>query len=683
MLHCSNEYQYDEVEIDFLFPNGFSFTSRFPRNCSIRGLKNLLKTHLKELKYDSYFKLSESYFFSAVTTDAQKIELLNDSLKLSDLNLMFWTFNVKENLKDDLKKMDDSSIEPQWSIRSFEVDEHHEDNQEKINDTEIERMKYKKYKYRTRGGQSQRGTRGGQSQRGTRGGQSQRGTREYAVGFSFEELNESRDIELIEYRIEMLTYVRDLIVNELNMNPSMLQSEIISSSFGLNLEINIDHLVYSIDKNFSKGGHKVFFDIAIHDVVTPRNMDGSFIVVKACINQKPSEVIKEYFKIKLNGIVDNEKISKVLKDYEKSYVLNVCGSNEIIYGNSQSLVLKSLPEEQIRFENNFAKEKVALSILDSSFFFQVKIDFAALIRNHLDILDKIFFKTSIFANGNQISKVFESDKYDLTLINEELKLPLNLKIHFGVKIQSLPRCSKFCFGLFSISKKKKTISAFAFLSINLFDYKDFLINGRQKLPVWSLESTDSYENLCLNHFTGPNPDKNSSYIRVHFLHQEKYKFPTIDQIQSYCLDSQKHRSLEDLTNNFQTIINKNCLNEMSSLEKKVVWQNRSKCSEYPHSLLKLVKCINWTDHCMVLEYYKLLEDWPFLKPIDALMLLNSDVADKKTRSFAVQCLDVNMQYEEVEFFILQIVQMHTHSGILREKVGLLKRGFDQLILIIE
>ncbi|RNA35113.1 phosphatidylinositol 4-5-bisphosphate 3-kinase catalytic subunit alpha isoform [Brachionus plicatilis] len=322
-----------------------------------------------------------------------------------------------------------------------------------------------------------------------------------------------------------------------------------------------------------------------------------------------------------------------------------------IYCIRQPKTLNNLSKKQI------SNEKFVLSIFDSSNF-RVLIDFAALIPQLFDC-DKIFFKTSIFASGNQISRVFESDKYDLTMINEDIKLPIQFDklIEFNVKIQSLPRCSKFCFGLFSISKKKKIISAFAFLSINLFDYKDFLINGRQKLSMWSLESTDSFENLCLNHFTGSNPDKNSSYIRVHFLHQEKYKFPTIDQIQSYCLDSQKHRSIEDLTNNFQTIINKNCLNEMSSLEKKVVWQNRSKCSEYPHSLLKLVKCINWTDHCMVLEYYKLLEDWPFLKPIDALMLLNSDVADKKTRSFAVQCLDVNMKYEEVEFFILQIVQV--------------------------
>ncbi|RNA35115.1 phosphatidylinositol 4-5-bisphosphate 3-kinase catalytic subunit alpha isoform-like [Brachionus plicatilis] len=265
MYHNLSEYQSDEVEIDFLFPNGFFYASQFPRNCSIHDLKDKLKTLITKLKYDFYFKLSESYFFSAITNDAQQIDLLNDNLKLSELNLINWTLKVNQNDKDNSEKMDDGELE-------------------------------------------------------------------YVVGFSFEELNESRDIELIEYRIEMLTYVRDLIVNELNMNPSMLQSEIFSSSFGLNLEINTENLVYSSDKTFCEDDCLVYFDIAIHDV-----MDGSFIVVNASINQKPSEVIKEYFKIKLNGIVDKEQILDILNDYEKSYVLNVCGSNDIIYGHSRTL----------------------------------------------------------------------------------------------------------------------------------------------------------------------------------------------------------------------------------------------------------------------------------------------------------------------------------------------------------
>ncbi|RNA35114.1 phosphatidylinositol 4-5-bisphosphate 3-kinase catalytic subunit alpha isoform-like [Brachionus plicatilis] len=300
MYHNLSEYQSDEVEIDFLFPNGFFYASQFPRNCSIHDLKDKLKTLITKLKYDFYFKLSESYFFSAITNDAQQIDLLNDNLKLSELNLINWTLKVNQNDKDNSEKMDDGEL---VQNHNFKIGiKCLLQNYAKTFCNFNHALRLVKVLH------------------------------EYVVGFSFEELNESRDIELIEYRIEMLTYVRDLIVNELNMNPSMLQSEIFSSSFGLNLEINTENLVYSSDKTFCEDDCLVYFDIAIHDV-----MDGSFIVVNASINQKPSEVIKEYFKIKLNGIVDKEQILDILNDYEKSYVLNVCGSNDIIYGHSRTL----------------------------------------------------------------------------------------------------------------------------------------------------------------------------------------------------------------------------------------------------------------------------------------------------------------------------------------------------------
>lgn len=148
------------------------------------------------------------------------------------------------------------------------------------------------------------------------------------IGLSLEDLDESKDIELIEYRIELLTLVRNLIENELNMSPSILESEIFASSFSPNLEIKTDDLAFFSDKNFVEDDCLVYFEIAIHDIV-----DGSFLILNVSVNQKPIDLIREYFKVKLNKFVDQKQLSEILNDYEKSYILNVCGTNDVIYGN--------------------------------------------------------------------------------------------------------------------------------------------------------------------------------------------------------------------------------------------------------------------------------------------------------------------------------------------------------------
>lgn len=109
------------------------------------------------------------------------------------------------------------------------------------------------------------------------------------------------------------------------MNYLGLEAKIFSSSFSPNLEINTDNLAYSSFKNLIEDDCIVYFDIAIHD-----SFDESFYIVNVSMNQKPSEIINDYFKIKQNKNLDN-------KNYCEAYVLNACGSNDVIYGNSEPL----------------------------------------------------------------------------------------------------------------------------------------------------------------------------------------------------------------------------------------------------------------------------------------------------------------------------------------------------------
>jgi phosphatidylinositol-4,5-bisphosphate 3-kinase len=52
----------------------------------------------------------------------------------------------------------------------------------------------------------------------------------------------------------------------------------------------------------------------------------------------------------------------------------------------------------------------------------------------------------------------------------------------------------------------------------------------------------------------------------------------------------------------------------------------------------------------------LLFKWPEIKPIIALELLHSIYADIEVRNFAVKCLDKHMKDEEVQQYLLQLVQ---------------------------
>lgn len=73
------------------------------------------------------------------------------------------------------------------------------------------------------------------------------------------------------------------------------------------------------------------------------------------------------------------------------------------------------------------------------------------------------------------------------MINEEIKLPIqfNEQIEFDIEIRSLPNFSKFCFCLFSISKKKKVGIFLNFLLLKI--KKKLIINiYRQYLPLRSL-----------------------------------------------------------------------------------------------------------------------------------------------------------------------------------------------------
>jgi phosphatidylinositol-4,5-bisphosphate 3-kinase len=60
---------------------------------------------------------------------------------------------------------------------------------------------------------------------------------------------------------------------------------------------------------------------------------------------------------------------------------------------------------------------------------------------------------------------------------------------------------------------------------------------------------------------------------------------------------------------------------------------------------------------MIFKIYDLISTWTCLKPVIAIELLNCKYFDIEVRNFAVRCLDKYMKDEEIQSYLLQLVQV--------------------------
>lgn len=195
--------------------------------------------------------------------------------------------------------------------------------------------------------------------------------------------------------------------------------------------------------------------------------------------------------------------------------------------------------------------------------------------------------------------------------------------------------------------------------------------------MWKTEpNTDSFLDLCQLHISGPNPEKNYVCLKIEFTKdlKEKVFYPTEDQFANYFIQNpvSLNYNLNCLIQSelevaqFEQIISKDSLTELSNQEKQFIWENRNLCLQYSNSLDKLLQSVLWIDKSYLLELYSLLATWPELRPADAILVLHSSYIDVNVRDFAVRCLDKCMRDEEFEFYILQLVQVFELSNNIQK-----------------
>ena len=131
----------------------------------------------------------------------------------------------------------------------------------------------------------------------------------------------------------------------------------------------------------------------------------------------------------------------------------------------------------------------------------------------------------------------------------------------------------------------------------------------------------------------------------------------------------------------ERIIKKDQLAELTEQDKKVLWRRRyDLLAHYPESLSKLMQSVRWNVRQDVMETYGILFKWSELKPVEAIELLTGAHADIEVRKFAVRCLHRHMRNEELELYLLQLVQALKNEPYYDNELArfLLRRAFENM-----
>nr|XP_006815238.1 PREDICTED: LOW QUALITY PROTEIN: phosphatidylinositol 4,5-bisphosphate 3-kinase catalytic subunit beta isoform-like [Saccoglossus kowalevskii] len=120
----------------------------------------------------------------------------------------------------------------------------------------------------------------------------------------------------------------------------------------------------------------------------------------------------------------------------------------------------------------------------------------------------------------------------------------------------------------------------------------------------------------------------------------------------------------DTFKKLEAIVDRDPLVPLDDQDTTLVWKYRIDCRNLlPHSLPKVLKCVDWKNSKEVAQMQALLQIWPKLQPDQALELLDYQYADNSVRSFAVGCL-ADFSDDELVQYPLQLVQALKYESYL-------------------
>lgn len=154
-----------------------------------------------------------------------------------------------------------------------------------------------------------------------------------SIGLHVSEIESIKDIELIDFRLELFRFLKSALNAQksdslietiytpcLEMDPSFLEVSLTNTLNSFNL--------FSFSK--LENEPKIQMDIYVNETNAPEIVYNLNILLSAT----PEAIIIEIIKKKLKTLGQNdEQIVEIVKKYKDAYLLNICGCDEIFFGN--------------------------------------------------------------------------------------------------------------------------------------------------------------------------------------------------------------------------------------------------------------------------------------------------------------------------------------------------------------
>lgn len=156
------------------------------------------------------------------------------------------------------------------------------------------------------------------------------------IGLYVNEIEQIKDNELVEFRHELFRLIKTTLSNQ---KPNTFEAVYtpyleIDASF---LEVNITSTLNSFNL-FSFSNIDKEPKIKMNIYVTETNQPEIVYNLEIPFSWTPEAIIIEIIKVKLQTMGQNdEQIKEIIKKYKDAYFLNICGCDEIIYGNTNKI----------------------------------------------------------------------------------------------------------------------------------------------------------------------------------------------------------------------------------------------------------------------------------------------------------------------------------------------------------
>ncbi|CAD5123060.1 DgyrCDS11440 [Dimorphilus gyrociliatus] len=391
-----------------------------------------------------------------------------------------------------------------------------------------------------------------------------------------------------------------------------------------------------------------------------------------------------------------EKVERVKKELnDEDYVLKVFGSDEYLihektishYRYIRMCLLRNIQPEFVLVKQKVFRETIELFLRDSRI--QKPQEFnterfrkitqrerisgtlstsyrepqTILIRSgsYVNLQDgKVYVKVALFNGQDQLGKTVQTTAKNDPNWEQVLTIP-------NIGVCHLPRTTRVAFAICTTQQKKnKGHGAVAWANMNLFDFEGKTPRGDVTIHMWPTSPRCSD---ALNPLRG---------VEQNYVEQEKTTlivcFDKVDCVLRYMNDDEFQKQCESETISYkESIISDHIINnilrqdpvsasELNCEELTCLWGVKNKLrKDYPQSLPLLVRVIPWeprdNEDDSPFSFYKLLEQWPPLDTYTALQLLSPACTDPKVRDFAVKCLYRQLSDDDVEMYLLQLVQL--------------------------